>query len=411
MAKKEDKTRFPEPDLPRALDLLMKLLALKGPSGKEGPVAAFVIHQLARGGAPASAIKTDSAHRRTSSPGETGNLVLKLPGTFRGPRRMLMAHLDTVPLCVGSRPVRKGNTIRCANKNAGLGADDRTGVAVLLTVALEILRRKLPHPPLTFFWSVQEEVGLQGSRYASVGLLGKPKLAFNWDGGAPEKLTVGATGGYRMTIEVTGKASHAGGAPEEGVSAVAIAALAIADLQRNGWHGDIRKPEGDGTSNVGSIHGGEATNVVTDRVVLTAEARSHVPTFRKRIVREIEKSFRSAAREVRSVHGAGGKVTFDGRLDYESFLLPHDEPCVTVAEEAVRSISLSPQRAVANGGLDANWMVRHRIPTVSLGCGARGQHTLAESVNVRYFEQACRIALRLATSKNPGFRLLSSHSR
>ena len=68
-----------------------------------------------------------------------------------------------------------------------------------------------------------------------------------------------------------------------GVSAVAIASLAIADLQRGGWHGEIRKPDGDGTSNVGSIHGGEATNVVTNRVLIKAEARSHDPRFRRRM--------------------------------------------------------------------------------------------------------------------------------
>ena len=43
-----------------------------------------------------------------------------------------------------------------------------------------------------------------------------------------------------------------------------------------------------GTSNVGVIHGGEATNVVTDHVEIRAEARSHDPKFRERIVREIE---------------------------------------------------------------------------------------------------------------------------
>ena len=73
----------------------------------------------------------------------------------------------------------------------GLGADDRAGVAVVLHAALEILRRKLPHPPLTFCWTVQEEVGLQGAKMMGKSRLGGPRMAFNWDGGAPEKLTVG----------------------------------------------------------------------------------------------------------------------------------------------------------------------------------------------------------------------------
>ena len=41
-----------------------------------------------------------------------------------------------------------------------------------------ILAQGLPHPPLTFLWTVQEEVGLHGARYLRAGLLGKPRLAF-----------------------------------------------------------------------------------------------------------------------------------------------------------------------------------------------------------------------------------------
>ena len=91
-----------------------------------------------------------------------------------------------------------------------------------------------------------------------------------------------------------------------------------------------------GTSNVGVIHGGAATNVVTDRVELRAEARSHDPKFRARIVREIEQAFDKAAREVRNDDGRRGRVTIEGRLDYESFRLTATEPCVEAAAAADR---------------------------------------------------------------------------
>ena len=51
-------------------------------------------------------------------------------------------------------------------------------------------------------------------------------------------------------IHVTGVASHAGSAPEDGASAIAIASLAIAQLHRDGWHGRIEKNGRCGTSNV-----------------------------------------------------------------------------------------------------------------------------------------------------------------
>ena len=208
---------------------------------------------------------------------------------------------------------------------------------------------------------------------------------------------MGATGGYRISIDVRGVASHAGVAPEEGVSAVAIASLAVADLHRGGWHGAIRKPEGEGTSNVGAIHGGQATNVVTERVTIRAEARSHSPKFRKRIVKEIERAFREAARQVRNVRGERGRVAIDGRLDYESFLLPDDEPCVLAAEAALKAVGREPRRAVANGGVDANWTTRHGIPTVTIGCGQMNPHMVTEALDLDGFEDACRVALLLAS--------------
>jgi tripeptide aminopeptidase len=388
----------PEPDLRQALRLVLEMMPISGRSGDEQAIANYVVQQLTEAGLSADLMQFDDAHRHSRLPGNCGNLIVQLPGTYKAPRRLLTAHLDTVPICVGCEPKRKGGEVRSANPATGLGADNRAGAAVLLNTLLELQRRKLPHPPLTFCWFVQEEVGLNGARHVKKSLLGKPKLAFNWDGGSATKLTVGATGGYRMDMEVRGLASHAGGAPEKGVSAIAIAALAIADLQRGGWHGDVRQGNHRGTSNVGVIQGGEATNVVTDLVRLRAEARSHDPKFRQKIITAIERAFTSAAKEVRSVEGVAGSVSINGRLDYEAFRLDEREPCVLEAERVMRELGMEPIRAISNGGLDANWLTAHGIPSVTMGCGQVSPHTVAESLAIPQFEMACRIALRLATA-------------
>lgn len=377
--------------------MVMELMAIPGTSGHEAAVAEYIADKLRAAGASAAAIRRDNAHKKTPIAGEVGNLVFQMPGTVRAPRRLLMAHMDTVPICVGSKPVRKGEIVRSADPKTGLGADDRAGVAVVLNTAIEILHRKLPHPPLTFFFPIQEEVGLHGARHANLALLGKPRLAFNWDGGAAEKVTTAATGGYRLQIEIEGLAAHAGAAPEMGVSAIAIASLAIADLVRDGWHGLIEKGSNRGTSNVGVIHGGEATNVVTDHVELKAEARSHDKKFRKQIVEVIEEAFRNAASHVRNLHGKCGSVRFVGRQDYEAFRLSDNEPSVVAAERAVRAVGLEPQRATSNGGLDANWMTAHGFPTVTLGCGQMQIHTTSEFLDIGAFQRACQVALLLAT--------------
>jgi tripeptide aminopeptidase len=378
--------------------LLIELLSIPGGSGQEGKVIELITQRLLDAGADPETISTDDANCRSSFGGEVGNLVFKMPGTVSGKRRMLMAHTDTVPLCVGARPVRRGSYIYPADKNTGLGADDRSGSAVILAVALEILKHRLPHVPLTFFWTVQEEIGLYGARHAKLGLLGRPRLAFNFDGGRAEKVTIGATGGYRLEIQIQGIASHAGAAPELGVSAIAIASLAIAKLHKEGWHGKIENDGCSGTSNVGIIHGGDATNVVTPFVQVRAEARSHDPRFRRRIIRAIERAFQQAARQVRNAKRQHGSVQIDGRLDYESFRLPSDDPSVQAAEAAIRQIGGEPVRAISNGGLDANWLTARGIPTVSLGCGQENFHTPAERLNLAEFNKACQIARQLATA-------------
>ena len=385
------------PDLARARRTVLDLLAIPGVSGDEKAVAEHIVKTLRAAGCPASAIMFDRAHEKTPLEGNCGNLIVKLPGTKPGPRRLFMAHMDTVPVCRGAKPVVKGGFVTSADPKTGLGGDDRAGVGVVLTTALEILGRKLPHPPLTFLFAVQEEVGLYGARFVKAADLGRPKLAFNFDGGAVEKLTVGATGGYRIDIEIAGIPSHAGVAPEKGVSAIAIASLAIASLVEDGWHGLVVKGGKRGTSNVGVIHAGNATNVVAERASLRAEARGHDQAFRDRIVKAIEKAFTTAAKRVKASDGRTGGVSFAGRLDYEAFRLADDEPCVAAARDAVRAIGLEPRPDISNGGLDANWMAVNDVPTVTLGCGQMEIHTTAEKLDLAAYENACRAALLLAT--------------
>ncbi|MFM9196084.1 MAG: M20/M25/M40 family metallo-hydrolase [Planctomycetia bacterium] len=386
------------PDLTAARRTVLDLLAIPGGSGQEKDVADHIVKRLRQAGCPADGITFDTAHTKTPLKGNVGNLIVKLPGTVAGPRRLLMAHMDTVPVCIGTRPVVAGRFVKSGNPATGLGADDRAGCAVVLSTALEIMRQKLPHPPLTLFFAIQEEVGLYGARFARAADLGRPKLAFNFDGGAVEKITVGATGGYRMDIAIEGIPSHAGVAPEKGVSAIAIASLAIAALVADGWHGLVLKDGKRGTSNVGVIHSGAATNVVAESAALRAEARSHDPAFRGRIVKAIEKAFTDAVKKVRAADGRTGRVTFDGHLDYEAFRLADDEPCVVAAQEAVRGLGLEPRLDVSNGGLDANWMAANGSPTVTLGCGQMEIHTTKEQLDLEAFEAACTAALRLATA-------------
>ena len=76
-----------EPNLDRAVELVLQLMPIPGRSGEEAEVAAVIRERLLQAGAPPAAILTDSAHLRTPQRGNTGNLIFKLPGTQR-PRPM-----------------------------------------------------------------------------------------------------------------------------------------------------------------------------------------------------------------------------------------------------------------------------------------------------------------------------------
>ncbi|GAB4141282.1 MAG: M20/M25/M40 family metallo-hydrolase [Planctomycetaceae bacterium] len=377
--------------------LVTEMIAIPGKSGEEGAIAKYIQKKLKAAGIPASAITTDNANKKSPIGGETGNLIVKLPGTIRGPRRLLMGHIDTVPLCVGAKPVRKGKYIVSKDPKTALGGDDRAGAAVVLNAILEIQRQKLPHPPLTLFWVVQEEIGLYGARNVAKSKLGNPKLCFNWDGGDPNNVVTAATGDYAIRVEIEGLASHAGGEPDLGVSAIAIASKAIADLADNGWHGLIIKGKNTGTSNVGIIQAGDATNVVTPHLTLKAEARSHDPKFRKRIVDEFRKAFERAVKAVTNRDRKRGKLHFEADLKYESFSMDPQSECVQAALSAVEKVGLKGGTRISNGGLDANWMYAHGFPTATLGCGQEQIHTVKERLDVARFLQACQIGLLLAT--------------
>jgi tripeptide aminopeptidase len=383
-------------DEARALRHLMDLLSVEGLSGREGAVAAEVRRKLRRAGCKASWMTTDRVHRRIPGDFETGNLVVKIPGSVRGPRLLFSGHMDTVPLCRGAVPVRRDGRI-VSRGRTGLGGDNRTAVAALVTLVETLFSRGLSHPPLTVLFTVGEEVGLWGARLVSLASLGRPKLGFNIDGGVAARFVVGAVGADRWNVDVRGRSAHAGVHPEHGISAALIASRAIADVAAQGYFGKIEKGRRRGTSNVGTIRGGEATNQVTDHVFVRGESRSHDPRFVKRITATYRKAFERAARSVRNREGQRGSVEFRAETDYEPFRIPASAAVVRHARATARSIGLEPSLIVADGGLDANWLSAKGLPTVTLGAGQHAPHTVDEYIEVSEFLDGCRLAVALAT--------------
>jgi tripeptide aminopeptidase len=165
----------------------------------------------------------------------------------------------------------------------------------------------------------------------------------------------------------------------------------------------VVKGNREGTSNVGSVGGregrsaGDATNVVTDYALVRGEARSHDLAFVEEITAAYRDAFTAAAVKVTDAQGRSAGVEFRTRLDYYPFRLESEAAVVRHAQAAARAVGLTPTLRVTNGGLDANWLVRHGIPTITFGAGQRSVHTIEEYVELADFVNGCRLALALGT--------------
>ncbi|HWL56583.1 MAG TPA: M20/M25/M40 family metallo-hydrolase [Paracoccus sp. (in: a-proteobacteria)] len=382
---------------------LMRFLSIEGVTGHEAAIAAGVVDALKKAGVPDSAIRFDDANKRIPLPTETGNLIVTLPGSRPGPHLLFSTHLDTVPLCAGVKPRREKGRI-VSDGTTALGGDARTGVALLVVLAETLIRNGLEHPPITLLFTVREESGLHGARELNPKDLGGPTMCVNVDGQRANELIIGAVGQENWTVEIRGRASHAGVAPEKGISATMVGAVGLAEARSGGWFGKVVKEDGQGSSNIGIFGGkdglvaaGDATNVVTDYAYLRGEARSRDAAFAKRIAEGYEAAFAKAKAAVLDDKGAGADVRFVRETSYPPFELAADAEIVQRATKAIELMGEKPVIIFSNGGLDANWLDSHGIPTVTIGAGQAEIHTVNEYVDLAEYEKGCRLGLLLAT--------------
>ena len=173
-------------------------------------------------------------------------------------------------------------------------------------------------------------------------------MGFNVDAAARADVVIGASAPDRWTVDVRGKASHAGVAPEKGISATMVVALAMAEVFAGGWWGKVKKNGKEGTSNIGPIgtldgkSAGDATNVVTDFVHVKGESRSHDAKFVREISAAFKTAFTKAAGKVKEIEGRSAKAKFTSRLDYLPFKLKEDCAVAKKAAKAVRAIGRVP---------------------------------------------------------------------
>ncbi len=130
-----------------------------------------------------------------------------------------------------------------------------------------------------------------------------------------------------------------------------------------------------------------------------AKAAATTRSSSKQITAAYKAAFEKAAKAVKNSEGKTGRVKFKTQTDYYPFRMKDTLPVVKRAAAAIAAGGGTPNIRTANGGLDANWMVRHGIPTVTFGAGQNEVHTVDEWINLDEYERACALAVRLATMR------------
>jgi|SRR5680860_6437 len=299
--------------------------------------------------------------------GNCGNIFAYLKGDLtQAPVVLLSAHMDTVDPCLGIEPTLQNGLITSTGSTI-LGADDKSGIAPILEAVRAIQELNIPHGDIQVIFSVAEEGGLNGSKNLDKTRL-KADLGFVLDtGGEPGRIILEAPGQDRINVTIKGKASHAGAAPEDGISAIVIAAKAISSLQT----GRIDKET---TSNIGTIIGGRATNIVAERVEITCESRSHNLEKLERQTTQMCETFKLCAEE------AGAVAEIEVIRLYDPFKLEEKSQIAGLSAQAAQSAGLTAAFGATGGGSDANYYNRYGVPCVVLGTGMQKSHTTEECI-------------------------------
>jgi tripeptide aminopeptidase len=250
-----------------------------------------------------------------------------------------------------------------------LGADDKAAVAAILEAVESLAEDGVPHGDLRVIFDVAEEIGLFGARQLDPSDL-NAEMGFVIDTMKPVAgITWSAPSHVNLLVEITGKASHAGMAPEQGVSAIVAASNAISKM-------NLGRIDDETTANIGVIEGGKARNIIPDRVQIKAEARSRNESKLAAQVEHMKSVFEHEAAKV----GAHANVELE--QEYYAFKWTGDDDVVKLAAEASRSMGIEPVLSDGGGGSDANVFNKAGLASVVIGVGYDGIHSPSENISV-----------------------------
>ena len=348
------------------------LCEIDSPSKQEGRVAAYLKSLFADMGA--EVFEDDSASRTGS---DCGNLFIRFSdgGLDREPV-FFNCHMDTVLPATGVRVKREGEVFTSAGDTV-LGSDDKAGIAALIEVMRTLQEKNIPYSPVEYVFTTCEEVGLLGVKALDPANI-TATIGYALDSSGSNRVIVGAPAANRISAEIKGIAAHAGLSPEKGISAIHLAAKAIARLK-------LGRLDSESTANIGVIEGGTASNIVPESVLVQGEVRSHAVGLLQEYTEHIRSTFQE---EVDNWSDPGGNVAGSPSLDfkiiadYPVMQLHRESGVIKRVEAAGASIGAELDYVVAGGGSDANIFNSYGIQCAILSTGMEKVHSTRETIKL-----------------------------
>ena len=370
----------------RLADRFVSLCETDSPSKKEGRLAACLKEIMT--GLDADLVIEDDSASRTGA--DCGNLLVRFNGTLDRQPIFFNCHMDTVEPGIGVKVRRLGDTFTSAGDTI-LGADDKSGIAIIIEAMQILQEKKIPYGPVECIFTTCEEAGLLGAKSLNFPDM-QAEIGYALDTTGSDRVVIGAPAANKLIIEIAGIAAHAGLEPEKGINAIQLGAQAIAGLQ-------LGRLDQESTANIGLISGGTARNIVPDKVIIQGEVRSHAENRLAAYTEDIRKIFEQTVQEWTDPKrkGVNPRLTFSVQKDYPVMLLRDTDPVLERIARAAAALNRKLDYVVAGGGSDANIFCNQGKPCAIVGTGMTNAHSTEESIDLADMVRTADLVLSILT--------------
>jgi len=146
------------------------------------------------------------------------------------------------------------------------------------------------------------------------------------------------------------------------------------------------------TANIGVICGGQATNIICDRVEIKAEARSLKQEKLEAQTGHMRDCLERAAAKY------GGKVEFHSRLEYPAFNVEEKDDIIRILETASGKAGIPLKLVATGGGSDTNIISQKGIQAVNISVGMDKVHSVEEQICINDLVKAAEFLVEIIMS-------------